>query len=343
MKIGIITFHWATNYGAVLQCYALQETLKMMGHEVYVINYKPKKYDNTLWNFLRFRKFMSLSKYFKDINKERLIESFRKKYLNVTNRYYSLKELQVEYMDFDVIISGSDQVLNASFLIGGESRGSTAYFLDFGKESVLRICYAVSFGTTKYPTNLVAKIKPLVNRFTFISTREKTGLEIFEELGRKDVFVVPDPTLLLNSVIYKKLIRGNTHSKKCFVYLLHNRYNILKDKLSSTSIVSSSESIEDWLRNISEAEWVVTNSFHGTVFCILFHVPFYVVLPTLENKGMNDRFYTLLSILNLTDRMCLESNFKYSNTADIDWDIVDGKLEKYREIGLSFLQQSLNL
>ena len=94
MKIGIITFHWAINYGAVLQCYALQETLKALGHDVFVINYKPKRFDNTFWTFIRYRMFLHPKAYYRDIKKEKKIMLFRNKYLNLTQRYFSTKELQ---------------------------------------------------------------------------------------------------------------------------------------------------------------------------------------------------------------------------------------------------------
>ncbi len=343
MKIGIITFHWATNYGAVLQCYALQETLKSMGHDVSIINYKPSKYDNNLWTFFRYRKFLNIAKYWHDLNKEKLIAKFRENNLHMTKRYSSLSSLQEEHLFPEILITGSDQVWNTSFLEGGEPNGSTAYFLDFGSSTARRIGYAVSFGVTKYPASLLSKIQSLTSQFYKISTRENTGVEILKSLGINNVAVVPDPTLLLTVQKYKELMRKDLSVSKsdCFVYLLHNRYDIIKSRLPKSSHTSLSEGIEEWLYYISNAKFVVTNSFHGTVFSILFHVPFYVILPTLDNIGMNDRFYTLLSNLGLLDRLCLESEFVYNTIDVIDWDSVDKKLEEYRMVGMNFLLNSI--
>lgn len=343
MKVGIITFHWATNYGAVLQCYALQETLRYLGHDAVIINYKPLKYDNNLWTFFRMKKFIDIRKFLSDTRKEMVIEEFRKQYLYLTKRYKTTKQLQKYCNDFDVVISGSDQVLNDSFLRGGERNGSTAYYLDFGRKDVIRVCYAVSFGQTVYPIDLLPKAKSLVTKMNAVSCRENTGVEIFKSFGIPNACVVPDPTLLLSRFDYERLLPSNYNGlKNVFVYLLHGRYNNLKEKLPGNAVISRSEGIKEWLQNIRIARFVITNSFHGTVFCILFHVPFYVVLPTLDNVGMNDRFYTLLNNLGLSDRMALESEFIYTERSTIDWTIVDRNLKEYKTLGLCFLNKALS-
>lgn len=343
MKIGIITFHWATNYGAVLQCYALQEYLKQCGHDVSVINYKPSKYDNNIWTFFRMKKFMNIGKFLADLKKEKRIKKFREKYLNVTQRYFTIKQLQKYCNQYDAIITGSDQVLNYSFLQGAERGGSTAYYLNFGQQTTLRICYAVSFGTTLYPKDLVPIVTPLVKRLNSISCRENTGVEIFNSFGVKSVEVVPDPTLLLRDEDYIKLLPWKVvKHKKDFVYLLHGRYRLLSDAIPTDAIISESESIEQWLLNIASANLVITNSFHCAVFCIHFHVPFWVVLPSLQNKGMNDRFYTMLTKFGLTNRMVSEKDFVYSNEININWQKVDTQLNNYSGEGKTFLYKAFN-
>lgn len=343
MRIGIITFHWATNYGAVLQCYALQETLNSMGHDVFVINYKPSKYDYNPWTFFRMKKFKEMKKFKHDLQKEREIETFRVKFLKRTNRFYTQKQLLKSCSNFDAIISGSDQVLNESFLRGGENGGSTAYYLDFGCDSTLRIFYAVSFGATKFPADLVEKVAPIVQRLNSVSCRENSGLEIFREMGINNGVLVPDPTLLLNRTDYEKLLPATIKTDKPFVYLLHGRYSFMQNKLPSNATISTSEGIEQWLLNIRKANVVITNSFHCAVFCIQFHIPFFVVLQTLENVGMNDRFYTMLSKLGLAKRMVLETEFQCTLNDDIDWNYVDSQLSEYRQIGINFLNETLNI
>ncbi len=341
MKIGIITFHWAINYGAVLQCYALQETLKALGHDVFVINYKPKRFDNTFWTFIRYRMFLHPKAYYRDIKKEKKIMLFRNKYLNLTQRYFSTKELQ-EQCYYDCVISGSDQVLNVSFLRYGEPGGSKAYYLDFCNNKTKRVAYAVSFGAVEYPQDAIESLKEVVSRFSAISVRENTGVAIFKAMGRDDVTVVPDPTLLLDKELYMRLLKPIKKEKKICLYMLHRRERYVDGLCNIEYITNNGGGIETWLSLIYSAKGVITNSFHGTIFSILFHVPFLVVLKTMNNVGMNDRFFSMLYRLNLSNRITTEKCCNFSILDEpIDWNIVDKKLKKYQKEGfdyLSFLQ-----
>lgn len=342
MKIGIITFSWATNYGAVLQCYALQETLKQMGHEVEIINYKPTQFDDNIWNFIRFRKFINISNYLKDRKKEILISQFRRLYLHETKRFKYLKQLQLEAGYYDVVISGSDQVLNASFLRYGENCApSTAYFLDFNVHAK-KIMYAVSFGTTKYPDDCVPIVQPLIKNVNSISVRESSGIDIIEQFGRKDVCLVPDPTLLLRSENYTKFFSKREKKNVISLYMLRGREKFITNHRDFKYSINDCVKIEDWLENIYSSKYVITNSFHGVVFCILFHVPFLVVLEKEGKEGMNDRFYTLLSKLDLLGRITTETRCDYNIlTKEIDWKHTDVLLDKFRNQGFNFLRESL--
>lgn len=347
MKIGILTFHWPSNYGAVLQCYALQQILKSMGHEVQVLNYKPWIYENNLYTIFRYRRILHPHRMKREKQKEQLFIPFRTKFLNLSKRFYRAKKLQLYSDQLDCIITGSDQVMNASFVKGGEPGGSTAYYLSFGRETLKRIAYAVSFGTTNFPSKLYPKLSPLVARFNAFSVREKSGKKIVEEMGRTGCIVAPDPTLLLPVEHYYPLLSKSETSNSICIYMLHNRAAFekrLNEYLKGQPILYNNDCrVEDWLANIFNASAVVTNSFHGTVFSILFHRPFMVVLPTIENIGMNDRFYTLLEKLKLTDRITSESNTDYPVlNRPINWDEVDQLLNEYKQIGVDFLAKSLN-
>lgn len=344
MKIGIITFHWANNYGAVLQAYALQEILRRKNVEVKIINYKPHCYDDNLWTFVRYRKFMNIHKYLQDKRKEKLLEKFRIYNLNLTERYYGLKQLQKDCKDFDVLITGSDQVLNSWFLQNGEYGGSTAYFLDFGSDSAARISYAASFGTTKYPQSLISRVSDLVSRFNFISTREVSGIDIFHQMNGRNPVLVPDPTLLHNVEFYDKLLEGQPSLGRTIrAYVLHNREIYIANAISDTKLqFITDEGVEQWLNSIKSSTHLITNSFHGTVFAILYKVPFTVVLPTIENIGMNDRFYTLLSPLNLGDRIVSEKDLSMEKlNGFFNWDEIHRNLEKIRFIGNDFLNEAI--
>lgn len=339
MKIGIITFHWATNYGAILQALALQSVLQKLGHTVEIINYKPKQYDTSLWHFIRYRHFLHPISYFESIKKEQKMVGFRKLYLNCSKRYYSIIELKESCRDYDVLISGSDQVMNPFFLVNGESEGSTAYFLDFGREDATRISYAASFGTTKYPEKLISQASPLIKNFKVLSVREDTGVEIMKTMGRPDAIVTPDPTILLKAQDYDSLLGiRQINRSEILVYMLHNRLNYIQNRLPYNISAITSEPIKEWIAAIKNSCHVITNSFHGMVFSILYHTPFTVVLQSTRNEGMNDRFFTLLEKLDLKDRITDETSFNGIIEDPINWTVVDAKMQDFREYGFEFLK-----
>lgn len=342
MKIGIITFHWATNYGAILQAMALQNILQAMGHNVEIINYKPKQYEPSLWKFIRYRQFLHLKSYLFNLKKEQQMVEFRHKFLKCTQRYYSISELRGHCTNYDLLISGSDQVMNPSFLQSGEKGGSTAYYLDFGNEATTRIAYAMSFGTTRYPEHLLPIASPLVKRFNALSVREITGVNIFSSMGRSDAVVVPDPTLLLKAEDYDKIIGlSPVRTNTTLVYMLHNRLSAIKDQLPLEGIrVIMSETIEEWVQAIRSSRYVITNSFHGMVFCLIYHIPFTIALQNTRNEGMNDRFFTLLSRLGLQDRIMNESQCDVYRTV-INWEDVDMKFDTIRQEGIDYINKNI--
>lgn len=341
MKIGVITFHWATNYGAVLQTYALQEALRKLGHEVSIINYKPTIYDDTLWSFIRHRKFMNIHGYLTNRAKEKKIKAFRNKYLNLTQRFKKQKHLRAWNSGLDVLVTGSDQVLNESFLQHGEPNGSTAYFLDFGNDSIHRFSYAASFGVVKYGKTLAAKVAPLIKNFQGLSARENSGLGIYKQMDRNNAIVVPDPTLLHDQSFYNELIRGEaSESQIVRSYFLRGKDEIIKTELCAIDAKPiTDEGIEEWINAIRSSKHLITNSFHGVVFCLIYHIPFTVVLTTKENVGMNDRFYTLLTPLNLIDRIFSDNEFSAEKTEfNNSWYEIDALLQSQRQKGWNFLK-----
>ncbi len=343
MRIGIITFHWATNYGAILQAMALQKTLQTMGHDVEIINYKPEQYEPSLWKFIKNRQFLHLRSYLSNLKKEKRMSEFRHKFLKCTNRYSSILELQDYCTNYEVLISGSDQVMNPNFLQNGEKGGSTAYFLDFGKEEIKRITYAMSFGTTKYPEHLIPKVCPLIKRFNALTVRETTGKDIFSSMGRNDAVLVPDPTIMLKAEDYDKILGLTPYrSEAMVVYMLRNRLSAILGRIpqGETKVITS-ETIEEWIQSIRSSRYVITNSFHGMVFCLLYHIPFTIALQNTINEGMNDRFYTLLGQLDLQNRIVHEADCEEFTNA-IDWKDIDDRLDEIIQKGRNFLYKALS-
>lgn len=331
MRIGIMTFHWATNYGAVLQAYCLQEYLRELGHDVEIINYKPKRHDMNLWNYLKrpanwkkIRKFQIIQK------KEKILESFRNKYLYRTKRFCSINDLQADTLDYDILISGSDQVLNSFYTMSGEGKPTSAYYLNFGRKDAKRIGYAVSFGCVVYPETALEKASEWIQCFDAIGVRENSGLDILNQLSfKKQKRVVPDPTILYGKKFFGNLGVNTTITKEDYicVYMLRKEITI-EGNVRYIDDTKEPLSMEQWLTTITQAKFLVTNSYHGSIMAILSHVPFVVLVENGETAGMNDRFQTLLSVLGLSNRILNDSS-ELSNLykKTIDWNKIDSKIE----------------
>lgn len=355
MKIGILTFHWATNYGAVLQCYALQSYLESLGYDVEVINYKPNQWINCLSNLLHAKSWLQMKNAIFLSERERALRVFRRKYLHLTTRIRKCSQLSLMSNHYDAIISGSDQVLSTSFLQNGDgkNRFTPSYYLGFSFEGK-KITYAASFGCTEYPLILIPRVKEIISSLTAISVRENTGKKIMEKLGRSDAVVVPDPTVLLDKKDYLSIVGGEAKrtSGDSFGYCFFIR-NIEERRKAIDAIGFSHMtwnndngdfSLEGWLKSICNADFVITDSFHCVMMCLKMHTPFVVVTEQAGNVGMNDRLYTLLEDVGLPERIIHKTelvNIDSLVKKNIDWLNVDKSLEDNKLIGVDFLNKSL--
>lgn len=342
MKIGILTFHWAANYGAVLQTYSLQEYLKKQGHEVDIINYKPYSYDLNFKYILRHpSQITNLKSFYQRVRKEKLIDLFRQKYLCLTKRVTEGSQIN-ELGHYDVVISGSDQVLNPFFALYGDGKPSGVYFLNTISAEVRKVGYAVSFGCTEYPDDASKYAKEWVGGFFKIGVRENTGIEIVDQLGFSgEKLVVPDPVILNGHNVIKPLIghRPVHHDYVC-IYMLRRKVELAGENVVVLDDVHAALTMESWLSTIANSKALVTNSYHGMIVAILCHIPFVVDIEKGKGVGMNDRFFTLLERLELTERIVdnQEGIERLINDTNIDWDLVESKISDFRNIGKGFLE-----
>lgn len=379
MKIGIITFHNAHNYGAVLQCWSLQQYLKKQRHEVEVINlrlpviekiyrltYKSKKeicsldFVNKMANTAIYQ-LRCMYACFKNPGKREKyskFEHFINHQVPVTRRFDSYEELVAADLHYDALIAGSDQIWNAVMM----KSISPAYFLQFGNADALRISYAASIGTEKIPAEYEMLFDRYLRDFDVISVREKKAREQVIKHTDKPVAVVSDPTFLLKkedfeSISRKPKIRGkyiyvhNVHLKRVDEALnsvaeeLSQRLGLpvvhnWKKKIYSNEKGYFTGGIEEFLGVVSEAEYVVTNSFHCTVFAIIFHKRF-ITVPHFQHP---DRMRNLLEELGIPDHLI--SNGKKIpadlSVLDIDYAAVDSKKEKMGADARQFLDVALS-
>lgn len=342
MKIATITFHWATNYGAVLQAYALQRHLLDCGYETEIIDYVP-------WSTALSQKINWRKNHRKDLlTREEKLEDFRAKYLIRTKRIRSCSLLRQFSKRYFAVICGSDQIWNQSFTLFGEYRPTLAYFASFAGKDTKRIAYAASFGTTAVCARYEKHVKPQLNNFSAISVREQTGKQIVERMGM-DAEIVCDPTLLLTKEDYWQLTKDlEMDAPRVFSYILHGHKETekiagyVKQIIAGDDSLSEINDLQEWLYAIQHSEVVVTNSFHGVMLSIILNKPFVAVL--IKGSGMNDRLKTVLAAVGLENRAVDSYDEKQIDTilhSLIVWDQVNQHLGGLREHGRAFLESAL--
>lgn len=364
MKIGILTQALHGNYGGILQNFALQKALLKMGYEPITIDrHIPrtegfiKKAAKRILQVVKPRFDSSLLTVKQKADICRLQKSFIDQYIIKTEPIYTQNDFDkyVSNNIMDIYIVGSDQCWRPCY-----SANILNYYLNFVKTGAKRIAYAASFGVDKweYSKTETYEIINYIKRFDAISVREKSGLSLCKEkLGVKANWVL-DPTMLLGKEGFMEFI---TTRKKDYIlsYILEESVdsiriienvakkieikNILSNLSPATfhredSILSHQNiSIEQWLSNIYNAAFVITDSFHGAVFCILFNIPFIVKLN--EVRG-NTRIESLLADFELEDCVCNDvSNIKLPV---FNWEKVNNHLSYRQKESWDFLEKALS-
>lgn len=345
-KVGTITFHWATNYGAVLQAFALQKYLMNQGYDTEIIDYVPLKVSILeKLSLIKNRKF-------KEIKKERKIEIFRQAELKLSkNRFHNNKALKKITGKYDCVIAGSDQIWNRGFTMNAEGGKNLSYYLDFVGTKCNRVSYAVSFGFNVADDEYIRTVKKEISNFNAISVRENTGLSVLSQLDVEGT-VVCDPTLLNEREVYDTLAnKSNLRGEKIFSYILHKNQRIAQSVVETTKrILGDSKennvnevlSVYDWLKIIRESEIIVTNSFHAVMFALIFNTSFIAI--SVEDSNMNDRIPTILSKVNLSERFIdsyNEEQIKYLLERRIDWERVNRDINCLKKEGQNFLKEAL--
>lgn len=374
MRIGLLTYHFSDNFGAVLQAYALRTWLTQQGYIASFVNYHPS-YVEAGGDFQRIFHFGSLKKnlkvaYLKFSHTKRHIfgnTSQAKKFEDFRTNALGLSGPKIESVtglnnikNYDFLIAGSDQIWNPSGHLGLDP----AYFLSFPTaSSVKKISYAASFGKDELEEVHYPAAKELLSGLTAISVREESGVSIVKTVSGRSAACVPDPTFLLDS--YSELIAQSQEQSKdhIFCYALRTGEGIrdvceyYSDQLavpifSPYNVHRRWKEIgqtvypgpADWLKLLVESKYVVTNSFHATVFAVLYHKPFIVVGLPGSRQGLNARAKNLLKKLGLQDRF-VESNdiemAKKRFLEPINWTAVDEKRSLLKDQGVNFLKSQL--
>lgn len=357
MKIGIFTQPLTTNYGGILQNYALQTILKSWGHDVVTFDiYRFNWFDwlninaRTLIHRLVGHSYRHFTKTPASIkNTQMPLRSFVQKHISLSQpRTPWFEKKRITKYNPDAIIVGSDQVWRPAY----NPHIEDMFLCQTKGMNIERIAFAASFGTDtwEYSERQTIECSILAKEFNAISVREDSAVKLCAEHLGVTATQVLDPTLLLPTGKYIELC-NDIPTRKPFVYayILDNnteKINSIKmfaeDKgldyviKSAGSEICKGDSIELWLSYFRDATYVITDSFHGTVFSIIFNKDFYVF--SNENRG-NSRFDSLLGKLHLTERM-IQKDIPNSDDR-IDWTQINSLKEAEAKRSTNWLKQAL--
>lgn len=349
-KVGIFTY-MLSNYGAVLQCYALQKYLSTNKFlDVEVIDFTTKEhiesasiFNHTISNKLvrTVYNFTILLHYTKLKQRKKRTEHFKRTNIKFSNRYDNMDDLLKNPPKEDYYITGSDQVFNLN------SPYYNVYYLGFSKGKARKIAYAPSFGHCNFNENLWCKISSYIYDFDSLSCREKTGAEYLTYKTGKDVPVLVDPTLLLDKKEWTLVsVKPNYKKNYILIYDLNGGEKLVDiareiKKIYDLEIICITNNVTkrykvdkqvfdagpgEFVGWIANATCVVTDSFHGTVFSIINRKPFYTYIAIPE---LATRIHTLLDICGQKNRIVLDDSIhttEYSLEILFDTTLLDNTI-----------------
>ena len=362
-KIGILTYHTGYNYGASLQAYALMTTINKIVGNCEIINFETENFLSSREMFSRnpkslkeIIKVLTRLPYKKDlIKRQKLFDAFTENYLIKSKLYRTEAEVIKNAENYDMVVCGSDQIWNMDE--SSRYAANWIYFLNFPKKQ-RRISYAASFGkwvnkADNYKDNFI----PWLKEFDNLSVRETSGVEYLRKKGL-NVSLCIDPTLLLDKEEYEKICAPKQISKK---YILLFSWNCSKGVINAAKIISRKlglpvfnivpppramfSSIErkldvgpcEFISMIKNAEFVVTNSFHGTVFSTIFHKPYISVYDDKPDVRME----SLLEQLDFLDHLQKADNINIDSILNTDFGNLQNRIQLVRKYSLEYLNETL--
>lgn len=355
MKIGILTYHRTLNYGACLQAVATRLVLEQLGHEAYYVDYWPK-YHQKQYGVFSWDKFWQGNYRFK----LRYLINTAQTFPFVRKRQRKFKEFQNKYIipycrsineQYDIVLYGSDQIWRKQ---PPKKKYNPIYFGDNTIHAMKHVAFSASMGILPESFEDKAIIKQLVAHLDKVAVRENDLRELLMELGVEDVTQTIDPTLLLEASVWDASIPQPPYHGKGYllVYALHPEVfdmnkvrsfaankgigiKILLGKATckDTDSVYSSSDPSEFLGLIKNAKYVLSSSFHGLAFSIIYHKEFFVSFANNSNRAL-----TLLQALGVPERMIPACSDIPSSFLPIDYAQVNERLEGLKSLSLEYLQ-----
>lgn len=363
MKILNVTPYCISNYGAMLQAWALRHVLEEFGHQVVYLNYPRIWPGHFGWKQLLYSRSLASIRAKIAMNKQHEVVKHELGGWIETKPYWSVNSLIEDAPSADCYLVGSDQVFSLDKMLDF-NMGCHA-LLAFGDRDIPRVAYAASFGRPSWSRSEISTAQwavPYLKRFRAIGLREASGIDILQNWAGVNGHWTPDPTLLLDRTDYKKQFSISflqSHKPRVFTYMLgfrerpecnqlyHNAVKSVVKYLGGDAEVCQADiprALSWWLSNLVNADYVITNSFHGICFSILFNRPFLPLGFVGKDAWRNERAQRILAVFGLLDRYVTQSNLHSVQnvlSGDFDWNRINSLRIELAERGRAFLRQSL--
>lgn len=357
MKIALLNLQYDNNYGGNLQRYALITILQRVGYDVTHLNlrfnFNPLPWYRMAYIYAkrivkRVFGYKNVSVFPERRNQKqyedscKVTDAFYYRYIPHTKVIGSKKALS-RYTDYDAFVVGSDQVWRKMI---AKIYGIDTFFFDYLQETIKakRIAYGASLGTdeNELDDDDLARLTPLYKRFDAVSVREDTSLRLFEEYGwtSPQAKWVLDPTLLLEKEDYLQLIKdGNTIPSEgsMFCYILDDTEEktiIINEEAGERNLtpfqigLKGQASIEQWLRSFADAEFIVTDSYHGLVFSVIFNKPFRLIRNQFRGAARFDAIFKACGITS-------------DNGSNLNWTEINSNLNNMKSFSREWLKQNI--
>lgn len=364
MKIGIITMPLCANYGGTLQNWALQQVLIRIGHEPITLRFPVMYQGMSSWHYwmkvfpmqaLRFivhkiiggeyKMPSTIGSWKKSVGG---MERFVYEHINVTEYLPQLSMNDVRRYGVEALVVGSDQIWRPVMYDAVKY-----YFLGFtGNNDILRIAYAPSVALDKWPykEGVTMQLRELIKKFSAVSVREESSVKLLKDNLGVDAQWVLDPTMLLEKEDYMNVCKDVPVTDEPFVFAYILDMNDDKQKMVDFTMrelgcnvkyltagnIQADDTIEKWLANFRDARYVITDSYHGTVFSLLFQKQFYCFYNFYRG---NARMDSLKKVCEIDNRFISETVCELDE--EIDYDIVMAKINTMRNKSMLFLEKSL--
>lgn len=374
-KVGIVSFHVAINYGVYLQAYALQRKIEELGYEPEIVDYRKRtdETDGRIKRALRriMKEHMSPKEIVRDVravlrgrklsgvqeisHRKKAFWDFADKHFKLTRFYENYQSICQDHAEYDACVCGSDQIWNPLY-----TKCNPVYFLEFVPPEK-RIAYAPSIAIQKIPDEYTKALESKIGQFAAVSLRERSASELWAGKLKRDVYNVVDPTLLYSGREWKEMavMPKEEHYVLCY-FLGHDEAYLklirrIEEKYHLKAVIlpfayeaimkypgiKAYASIEEFLGYICNADFVLTDSFHGTAFSVNFNRNFYVIKRADKGGQMHSRIHDFLENIGLEDRELQVEDAGSVALETIDYAPVNVKLDKWIQDSVNYLDTSL--